>query len=261
MSSKSLPAITLPYEGVVQRQHSPTPGSYGAYRRCLRWEFGFTCAACLLHEADVVELSTGAKGTGLFTIEHYVAQKPDGAALVDEYSNLLYLCRWCNTSRGNKPHRAEGVRLLSITEDRWSEVFRIDAEKLVVLDEQDKNAAYTVDCYGLDDERKRQFKLQRRIRLEQAQSIFERVPKLLGALRSADDDSTPVGKSRRTELIDSQIELLAMAQATIDRYRPVPVTDTSCRCADAPVFDLPPVLRQQVSDRGLSLPAGLDLPS
>src|SRR5438552_905085 len=98
-----LPLQTRPPTEAVARGHAPPRGGFNSYRRCLRWEFGFTCAFCLLHEADLVDW--GASGSGLMTIEHRVPQSDPavGAALADDYGNCFYACRYCNRSRGVAP--------------------------------------------------------------------------------------------------------------------------------------------------------------
>src|SRR5437879_2619929 len=95
-----LPPQTHPPNEPIRRRHSPPRLAYEEYRSCLRWEFGFTCAFCLLHEADFVE--EGARGTGLMWIEHHVAQSAD-PALVDTYENCFYACRYCNGARRIAP--------------------------------------------------------------------------------------------------------------------------------------------------------------
>src|SRR5436190_1471867 len=88
----TLPRQTQPATAPIPRRHTPSRAGYATYRSCLRWEFGFTCAFCLLHEADLVE--EGVQGTGLTTIEHHVAQSAD-LTLVDTYENCFYACRYC----------------------------------------------------------------------------------------------------------------------------------------------------------------------
>src|SRR5690349_1008078 len=101
---KILPPQTLPPNARIERRHQPegVTGRYGyrAYRACLRWEFGFTCAFCLLHEADLAPF--GAEGLGVMTIEHFVPVSVDEEK-AGEYRNCYYACRLCNQSRSNAP--------------------------------------------------------------------------------------------------------------------------------------------------------------
>lgn len=83
----------------IERTHTPAAGRYPTYRPCLRWDFAFACAFCLIHEADLAE--HGVEGTGLTSIEHRVPRSDPsaGESLTDDYSNCYYACRFCNGSR------------------------------------------------------------------------------------------------------------------------------------------------------------------
>src|SRR3990170_75943 len=95
-----LPSRTVPSEQAIERRHEPSSSHYTRYRPCLRWEFGFTCAFCLLHETDLIE--HGISRTGLTSIEHHIAQS-EAPFLRDRYDNCLYACRFCNKARSNLP--------------------------------------------------------------------------------------------------------------------------------------------------------------
>src|SRR5215218_8751592 len=95
-----LPAVTEPWSERIDRRHSPRvakrEGGYEDYRCCLRWEFDFYCAFCLCHEADLRrEADEGTKGTGNFSIEHFVTQECE-PLFANVYSNCFYACRYCN---------------------------------------------------------------------------------------------------------------------------------------------------------------------
>ena len=94
-----LPAVTLPPREAIKRRHAPKKaeweGGYHAYLPCLRWEFGFTCAFCLLHERDFAP--EGATRLGVFTIEHMIPQKIYSKAKND-YRNCFYACRYLLTT-------------------------------------------------------------------------------------------------------------------------------------------------------------------
>jgi hypothetical protein len=122
---KILPLQTLPPQKKVERRHAPpeTTGRYGyrEYRSCLRWEFGFTCAFCLLHEGDLADL--GAEGMGLTWIEHFLPASLD-AEKVNEYENCFYTCPFCNRSRGTAPAVDEkGRKLINPCSHAWAERF------------------------------------------------------------------------------------------------------------------------------------------
>jgi hypothetical protein len=73
---KILPPVTRPWREQISRRHAPKVrrGNKGfrSYAPCLRWEFGFSCAFCLCHEADLA--AYGAKGSGLLQVEHFFLQ-------------------------------------------------------------------------------------------------------------------------------------------------------------------------------------------
>ena len=111
---KILPPTTEPPPEPTRRRHEPAAGRYQTYRACLRWDFGFTCPFCLLHEADVV--LHGAEGFGVFQIEHREPQHSEaGRELVDRYENVLYICVLCNRSRWDRPVQdAQGRELARV---------------------------------------------------------------------------------------------------------------------------------------------------
>src|SRR4051812_19451819 len=120
--TRTLSDVSHPWQGLIHRRHTPSPSKdYRAYRACLRWEFGFSCAFCLLHEADIV--AAGTEGWGVMAIEHFVPQShaPD---LVNVYSNCFYVCTLCNSARGDRPNQApDGANLLNPCDDPWNELF------------------------------------------------------------------------------------------------------------------------------------------
>lgn len=121
------PAVTEP-PAARTRVHTPARHPYESFRACLRQDFEYTCALCLLHESDLAPL--GVEGTGLFTVEHIEPQstRPD---LAEVYRNCLYACRFCNTRRGDlSVRRADGARLLDPTRDGWSDAFEARDDRL-----------------------------------------------------------------------------------------------------------------------------------
>lgn len=147
-----LPPVTQPPEAPIPRRHRPRPaGRWGQYRSCLRWDFGFTCAFCLLHDADVHGGLPG-EGLGGTTVEHVIARSTD-PSLAAEYENCVYACRWCNRSRSAHPTEHEGVRLLDPTRVAWGDHFVARTDTLVPAD-GDPDARATHRAYSLDDPRK-----------------------------------------------------------------------------------------------------------
>lgn len=152
MSSKILPARTRPYASKITRAHDPTVETWKNFPDCLRWEFGFTCAICLLHEHDFVLPGTGVSGTGQFSVEHKVLKStPAGKVVENDYTNCLYLCRFCNSARGDRyAHFAPAGCLLDPVHDPWDAHFALLGDSLTPLPNDD-DADYTTRAYDIND--------------------------------------------------------------------------------------------------------------
>jgi hypothetical protein len=163
---KILPTRTAPPDAPVKRRHAPRPGAYKSYRACLRWDFGFTCAFCLLHEADLTEF--GVERQGLTTIEHRILRSVDHA-LENEYANCYYACRFCNGARSTRAVTSpNGHRLLDPCADVWADHFIAAGDRLLPR-EGDADAAYTHETYNIDDRRRQ---VRRRARAETLDEAF-----------------------------------------------------------------------------------------
>ena len=147
---KILPLQTCLPSTPIFRRHNPHPvhwtRGYREYHECLQWDFGFTCAFCLLHEADIA--LQGTEGLGVLTVEHLVPQSID-ETLANDYTNLVYACRFCNTARKTTPRVGLGCSLLDPTKDSWSDHFHTDGDHLLLRD-HDLDALYTHKTYDLD---------------------------------------------------------------------------------------------------------------
>jgi hypothetical protein len=142
----------------------PRPASdYPRYRACLRWDAGFTCCFCLVHESDLA--SHGVERTGLTSIEHLEPQST-APHLANRYDNCAYACRYCNNVRGTEPSvHPSGARLLHPWRDAWGAHFRLhEDDHLKPLHEGDaaRHALYTSRVYRLNDPRKLQMRRHRR---------------------------------------------------------------------------------------------------
>lgn len=147
------PILELAHTALLRR-HRPKRRKrtrYSSYRPCLRWEFGFTCAICWLHETDFSP--AGIEGLAVTSIEHVTPQSRSKAKR-HLYSNCIYVCRMCNTARSNRPIRdSRGRRLLDPTKDPWSSHFHFVGDQLVAK-AGDQDASYTAEAYDVADERK-----------------------------------------------------------------------------------------------------------
>ncbi len=247
-----LPGRTRPADEPLTRRHSPRPARYRNYRSCLRWEFGFSCAFCLLHESDFAEHGIGPE---LFWIEHHALRsaRPD---LVDDYENCFYACKWCNQARASKPVRnRDGRRLLHPCEVAWSERFAVRDDRLPPLDPADPDAAYTHAAYDLDSLRKQRLRADRADSLDRAWEMTRVVPGRLDALRELAARLDGADRVTALTLCADLARLAADARRRLRRYAVVPGNAPgSCRCEDPPDLALPGFLAGQVTDAGGGLP-------
>ena len=223
----NLPARTSPPD-VVVRAHAPATGRYESYRPCLRWDFGFACAFCLTHEADLAE--HGVERTGLTSIEHRIPRSDAeaGAAATHVYANCYYACRFCNGARSARPLvDARGRRLLDPCADAWSTHFeRVGAE--LRPRSGDADAVYTAESYDVDDPRKQLMRRNRERIMGAAERASAEIPPLvaeLGARLAERPDPALLAVMRRLD------EQLADARRARRRFARTPEdAPTACRC-------------------------------
>ncbi len=242
---KILPPVLRPWPRKIRRRHHPATASgrygYRRYRQCLRWEFGFTCAFCLCHEADL--RLHGVEGTGLTQIEHFV---PVSQARVktNDYTNCFYICCFCNSARGVAPSRdqkADAV-LLNPCESVWDRLFKTQDDRIEPLS-ADPDAAYTLDVYALNDPRKTWMRRQRRVIVRDRLSFLKRGQKardrLLGQASQIPDPA----------LVDAAMvidEALKQALRDIELFGAVPRdAQVPCSCREDELCQVPSVLTEQ----------------
>ncbi len=172
---KILPPTLRSWRASIARRHDPpvARGRYGyrTYRSCLRWEFGFTCPFCLLHETDFAR--GGAEGLGVMQIEHFVPVSHD-ATRINEYINCFYVCLFCNQARRTMVNvaPAAGARLLNPCADVWADHFVVEDDHIEVRDSS-VDAAYTHGAYDLNDPRKVKRRRDRREAIEECLELIE----------------------------------------------------------------------------------------
>ncbi len=244
-----LPDQTRLPETKLARTHTPKVGDYTAYRDCCRWEFGFCCALCFLHEADLLE--NGAEGSGLVWIEHSELKSIEEQKR-DVYSNCFLSCRFCNNGRGERPSAdpKTGATLLEPTSSVWSKMFVVDADYVMrARDPSDADATYTLVSYGLDQKRKAEGRKSRARRFgwlrAAANNIETNVPKLLDMAKTADDEK----KKALLECAEEFMRAYDMAFAEVKRYLATPGdAPVRCRCGDKVKLELPPWLANQLQE-------------
>jgi len=227
----------------LARRHKPKPGKYRDYSDCLRWEFGFSCAFCLVHDRDLNE--HGLKGFGQMWVEHYVTQhqRPD---LADTYSNCFYSCRFCNQSRSDTPHRRGARRLLNPCTTAWSDHFELQGDHLVPTSDDGR---FTEEIYDLNEERRILLRQNRNKTLKAAIRLIVDGPRVIRGLQK-EAEGLPWGPLRSQNFLAAQLlrtELLN-AHQEIRRFRAIPVdAPTECRGKDDERV-LPRFLQDQVID-------------
>jgi hypothetical protein len=236
-----LPLQTPPPSRRIERRHTPgvTTGRHGYqnYRPCLRWEFGFTCAFCLLHEADLFE--HGAQGSGLTSIEHRVPASTSENE-INRYDNCFYSCRFCNGARSNAPLvDAAGSKLLDPCSVAWADHFVLtDEDRLAPLS---GDASYTEATYDLNEPRKTRLRRMRRERIQELMELLVEGPRQVKALLDLSQRALSMEEAR--ELLRAA-ELLrgCVLRASMDlpRYTVIPKdSDATCRCGRSDHHTLP----------------------
>ena len=241
-----LPLRTHPPRTPTRQRHKPRradwQGGYREYRSCLRWDFGFTCAFCLLHEADFSP--EGESGLGVFTIEHLEPQSINKRER-NEYTNLVYACRLCNRARSVAPRAVKGRRLLDPTKDAWAKHFQISGNSLV-SQEEDVDASYTCEAYDFNDDRK----VARREKRATFLSSYIRLVKEGPALREELLNLAEKHQEDSLTLLKQAQELakaIQQARLNLESYSAIPAdAPNKCRCDTTETHCLPDEFAGQI---------------
>lgn len=237
-----LPPTTALPQQPLSRRHQPRPMPYERYRQCLRWDHGFSCALCLLHEADLAE--AGVEGLGLMWIEHREPQStvPEQA---DTYANCYYSCRFCNQARRALPTTATpGGRLLDPVQVAWAQHFEMNEDEMRPR-VGDSSTIYTYETYDLGDVRKAGCRSRRRRAVAEALQTISEAPALIQRLLKR--ASEVADSSLRADCVlaaESLRRQVTGALESLRRYRTVPVDAQSCACSAT--RELPAWLGSQV---------------
>lgn len=225
---KLLPPSTRPPTQKIRRLHSPTParGRYGyqGYRACLRWEFGFSCAFCLLHETDLAH--QGVEGLGVTGIEHFYPASTH-PQLVNDYDNCFYVCRMCNDARASAAVASGTRRLLNPCNATWSAHFEHEEDR-VKPRSGDFDAEYTHESYDLDDPRKVRMRRMRRETIQECMALIEKAYDTIDALI---ERGIQHRDSLSLEAAQELRQCVLLAEKDIARYRAVSMdAPGECRC-------------------------------
>lgn len=252
---KIIPPTTTPPDAPFSRDHAPKvadwKGGYGEYRRCLRWDFGFTCAFCLLHESDLNEFGL-AEGWAVTSIEHRQTQK-SASGEANSYANCYYACRFCNGSRATKPLMdPAGNEVLDPCRDNWSANF---AAYDHCLEPRTPRGEYTQAVYDINDATRVHIRKTRLENIHRWRRLILEGPKEVTKLMTIAQDllrSPKFHKRSEGEFLMQQAqkrqEDIAHARNAIERYLAIPKDrDTKCRCTGV-AFKLPVELEKQLID-------------
>lgn len=244
MSSRVIeivPPKSVPAKTPRHQRHRPLPtNDYRDYRACLRWDAGFTCCLCLVHESDLMRTGS-AEGTGLMSIEHLEPQA-HAPGLVNVYANCAYACRFCNNVRRTQPSQhPSGARLLHPWRDAWGAHFRLDEDRLEPLHEGDagRDARYTVDVYRLNHDRKVEMRCLRRTQVEAYLELFEHdlveLRRIAAQQPSVEERMKHVARVRVLETCRKLARDELSRRTAIPRDAPI-----RCHCEDREHHSLPP---------------------
>ena len=249
-----LASVIQPYSEKIQRRHLPKKRKqYQDYRQCLRWEFGFTCAFCLIHESDFMRIGR-SEGKGMTSVEHFSPQSTT-PELRSSYENLFYACMACNLSRGNKPiqNDRDGTQLLNVCSSIWAEHFEIEDDHLVP---QDMDAAYTSNAYDLNTPDKIEMRKQRRIEHKEAKKNIDFLSRLENHMQEAYLSGKKDPGSCLEFLMELHVKKRAELRKYAERFKPIPDdARPDCLC-DSNDCELPAAIRTQTGS--LSDHTGLD---
>lgn len=244
MSSRVLeivpPRIQVPRTHKRQRHTPRSTNDYRDYRACLRWDAGFTCCFCLVHESDLTRTGT-AEGTGLTSIEHLQPQR-DAPALANVYSNCAYACQSCNNVRRCTPNEhPSGARLLHPWRDAWGDHFRLHEDRLEPLQEGEagRNARYTIDVYRLNGDGKVEKRHLRRTQIAAYLGLFEfdlaELRGIAAQQASSEERLKDLARIRKLQ------EWRTLARDELERRTAIPAdAPARCRCHSEEHHTLPP---------------------
>ena len=239
--SKIMPPVTLPWNQAILRRHQPPPSEYTRSRDCLRWEFGFSCAFCLLHESDLSAL--GVEGLGIIQIEHFAPQSRHPER-INEYSNLFLICRLCNVARGAMENLGpDGSMLLDPCTVTWDEHFQVVNNRLLPVG-GDPDAIYTCETYNFNDSRKVKGRRLRRVVIEECLAFVQDVQgDHTRLLDQAEDQEDP----KCVELAKRLHRMWTLVREELLRFQAIPLdSKTPCFCDEPRACALPKVLEEQI---------------
>ena len=187
-----------------------------------------------------------AEGTGLTWIEHLVPQSHDSAQR-NEYSNLLYSCRFCNRARSNRPLKSACGEILNPTQTAWANHFELQDDELKPKS-NDHDAKYTDECYDLNDPRKKKLRHLRWELIEHYRELLSEIPKMVNERMQLAEQTPEDGLAVQRNTKEAQYlrRILKQAISDLSTYSAIPGdADEKCRCDTKEDNALPECLAQQ----------------
>lgn len=235
-----VPLMTRPPATSRTQRHKPkSANDYQRYRSCLRWDAGFTCCFCLVHESDLAP--GGVEKTAQTSIEH-IEPRAHAPHLAAEYENCAYACRFCNSARGTFPTvHPSGARLLHPWRDAWGAHFRLHEYRLAPVHQGHggRDARYTADVYQVNDETRIKLREKRHQFLLDRMRFFVRNVDELEEL--AERQSSPEDRLRLLLLARELATARQTALIELGERKATPAdAPTHCRCGSQENHQLPP---------------------
>jgi len=243
---RHLPPATLVPSTPQRRRHAPARRSdYHDYRECVRSDFGFTCAWCLVSEPDLREAESAAVRRWSMQIDHVLPRESHAEREAD-YSNLVLACSNCNRTKSSyDPSRGGGAALLDPTDIAWGDHFDARDGDLVARTEAAREVAQRV---GVNHDLKRAL---RRARAAKVGALLRRVE--VGRLESRTHRVTLLRLLDEPGRTAAEREALAAALTGLDGAL-APLLDALARWALPP----PGTPECLCDERACSLPSWLD---
>jgi hypothetical protein len=179
----------------------------GWYKDCLRLDFEFRCAYCLIHEADYQSPED-------FEVEHFQPISANGPER--EYKNLYYSCRLCNkrnrkgTNWPTPAQMSSNIRFVDPCSEFWEEhvSFKDDGS----IDGISDQGTYSVSTIDLN---RQQLRLHRsRFPLEYyGKSLLKEIEQKVKNISSVVTNDTSLPQEIKSEIAAFTAEVHQLRQA------------------------------------------------
>lgn len=230
---RHLPPVTTPPNEPQARRHAPIKGRYRSYRECVLWDFGFSCAYCLLTQTDFSSSGFEAVKRWSLQIDH-VLPRATHPARADDYSNCVLACSNCNLYKSDTETGSSSARLLNPTADAWGAHFDARGDELTPRSD---SATLTAERLQINSDFKRTLRRTRatevretlvKIQEHRARLVSQRFT-VLNVL--ADPNLTDERRAVLAGTIDSLEAAITDQVASLQRWTLVLGGVADCRCA------------------------------